>query len=468
MSPTWGAWQTTSSTCKSVNETRDVYPQTYYAGSGTWTSALQQAVNTASASVTKTVFLKNGIYTLDQQLWIPDGVNLIGESRNGAVVSFRGNGGIYIMTGSGTALQHLTVDCNNVPQSSGILIHGFDNDFKHDVRVSDVHVQNCPYQGISLQYAHNAIVDSVETNNNGNRGINVSAFSHDNIFRNISGHENAKTEVLFGHGSYNNTLSDSVLSDSYMAGIWIHTGAHGNTVRNVTIRSPHLGEYVYGVVLWDTYDNVLTDIIIEGFKHGVLVRASDQASELPIIPDNTTRNALSNIVITGDRSSNAVGVELNVLKSTGGRGQFYVIGNTFSNISANNVTKIATAVSEMNTSSDIHGNTFQDMTTSAPYDFGLYTDNTWPQVQPPSGLAAVCTGGNVQLSWTPVTGATSYGIRIHVPGSSDFQTLVNWFTGGTAYTASVVPGTTYEWWIHANNSTSNLGAYTNGPMFTCQ
>lgn len=90
-----------------------------------------------------------------------------------------------------------------------------------------------------------------------------------------------------------------------------------------------------------------------------------------------------------------------------------------------------------------------------------------PALMAPSGLKTSCTNGTVTLSWSPVAGASNYGIRIIANGSPTFYQVIDWYTGGVSYSTAVQKGTNYNWWVHANNSTTALGPYTIGPAFTC-
>ncbi|TSC86911.1 MAG: hypothetical protein G01um10148_16 [Parcubacteria group bacterium Gr01-1014_8] len=97
-----------------------------------------------------------------------------------------------------------------------------------------------------------------------------------------------------------------------------------------------------------------------------------------------------------------------------------------------------------------------------------YKDCAVISVPAPTGLQASCkpAGDEVTLSWNASPGAANYGIRIIQVGSQIFHKIEEWFQG-TTFTASVVPGTNYSWWVHANPAVGTLGDYTMGTAFTC-
>ena len=77
--------------------------------------------------------------------------------------------------------------------------------------------------------------------------------------------------------------------------------------------------------------------------------------------------------------------------------------------------------------------------------------STSPQPpSPPLNLSSVCSssGNKVTLSWNPVSGATSYGIRVH----DGTREITSKEITNTSYTQDIECNHTYTWWVHAINS----------------
>lgn len=104
---------------------------------------------------------------------------------------------------------------------------------------------------------------------------------------------------------------------------------------------------------------------------------------------------------------------------------------------------------------------------SPQYQYATCSVNALP-VPAPTGLVASCkpSGSEVTLSWNASPGAANYGIRVIPTGSQTFHKVEDWFAG-TTFTTSIVAGTNYSWWVHANPATGTLGEYTVGPAFMC-
>jgi hypothetical protein len=75
----------------------------------------------------------------------------------------------------------------------------------------------------------------------------------------------------------------------------------------------------------------------------------------------------------------------------------------------------------------------------------------------------------VTVSWDPVPGAENYYLRIdylanNVPGQFWYVTDgLDYYLdayGATSFTASIIPGQSYNWWVHGANSTAGIGPYT--------
>ncbi|KKT13412.1 MAG: hypothetical protein UV94_C0033G0003, partial [Parcubacteria group bacterium GW2011_GWC1_43_30] len=102
----------------------------------------------------------------------------------------------------------------------------------------------------------------------------------------------------------------------------------------------------------------------------------------------------------------------------------------------------------------------------------LTTTTTLPPA--PTGLSAVCStsGNQVTVSWSPVSSATSYYLRID---DTTNNTAQSWYNGDPdiyldqyaliSYTGAVTSGRTYSWWVHGAN-TAGIGSSSSG-SFTC-
>lgn len=102
-----------------------------------------------------------------------------------------------------------------------------------------------------------------------------------------------------------------------------------------------------------------------------------------------------------------------------------------------------------------------------------------PPLVAPTGLQSVCnaSGTQVTLSWNAVNGATGYAPRFNNQSNDGPSCAYGWFcnSGGdflsndyasTSYTASVVPGTQYGFWVHSRNANSFSDPASLG--FACQ
>jgi hypothetical protein len=103
----------------------------------------------------------------------------------------------------------------------------------------------------------------------------------------------------------------------------------------------------------------------------------------------------------------------------------------------------------------------------------------------PTGLTGSCTNGVITVSYTPVSGATYYLLRIddtsvsgtwgaspyptctnNVPSTSGEVCTTNTFTG-TSFTFTGQVGHTYNWWVHSGNGNGYNPAASGGTPFTC-
>jgi hypothetical protein len=93
----------------------------------------------------------------------------------------------------------------------------------------------------------------------------------------------------------------------------------------------------------------------------------------------------------------------------------------------------------------------------------------------PNNLAAQCTnGGNtVVLQWDAVTNAENFYLRVDYTLNNSGD---DWLVDGrdyvvdayraTSFSASVVPGQAYVWWVHPANSIAGIGLSAKS-SFTC-
>ncbi len=95
------------------------------------------------------------------------------------------------------------------------------------------------------------------------------------------------------------------------------------------------------------------------------------------------------------------------------------------------------------------------------------------RLPPPTGLSASCGGAGTtaSLSWSGVSGATSYYVR-----ATDLTTgttaLWDDNHSGTSDSFTSIPGHTYQWWVHSDmghgdGNTNHYSDQANGTNFTC-
>jgi len=99
----------------------------------------------------------------------------------------------------------------------------------------------------------------------------------------------------------------------------------------------------------------------------------------------------------------------------------------------------------------------------------------------PTGLKAQCNaaGNQVTLSWNAVSGANYYLIRVNDLSNDGNAAQWGWYVPGTTdlidnnvsqntYTATIIPGKNYTWWIHSqvgsNASEANSGSFICSPQ----
>lgn len=99
-------------------------------------------------------------------------------------------------------------------------------------------------------------------------------------------------------------------------------------------------------------------------------------------------------------------------------------------------------------------------------------------VASPANLQFQCNsaGNQVTLTWNGVNGANNYLVRINDPSDDGSGSQWGWYDAGTtdvnadtvpqnSYTATVVAGKNYVWWVHAQiNGVASAAAFGN---FTC-
>jgi hypothetical protein len=122
-------------------------------------------------------------------------------------------------------------------------------------------------------------------------------------------------------------------------------------------------------------------------------------------------------------------------------------------------------------------------TNSAGTDTNAATVTVGPAIPgTPTGLSAACNvaGTAVSLNWSPTPGATGYYPRVPVANASECPSGWQLYTDGTtcypnpdSWTQTsvtnfpVVPGRTYNWWVHAGNSSGVNWPSPGYGTFTC-
>ncbi len=126
-----------------------------------------------------------------------------------------------------------------------------------------------------------------------------------------------------------------------------------------------------------------------------------------------------------------------------------------------------------------------DGTLSGSYAYASCASPADTTLAEPAMNAPECStdGASVTLSWTPVSGAAVYPVRVDEPGrdcggnASGPGNLgctmgVEYVNGNpgthtaTTVTVSITPGVTYQWWVHAYNDTAGWSTYTK-QSFSC-
>jgi len=131
--------------------------------------------------------------------------------------------------------------------------------------------------------------------------------------------------------------------------------------------------------------------------------------------------------------------------------------------------------------SDVSNNSFGVSTTpptSSENSSSAPSNPTVPDVlSSPTGLTAECTtdGRNFTVRWNPVPGADRYYLRVdyaanNVQGAWYIEQGPDYNIdqyNGTSFSAPVIPGHVYWWWVHGANPSAGLGPASWGE-FTCR
>lgn len=114
--------------------------------------------------------------------------------------------------------------------------------------------------------------------------------------------------------------------------------------------------------------------------------------------------------------------------------------------------------------------------TASPAVFGNFTCSP----PAPEGLNYQCNtqGNQVTLSWNSANGASNYLLRLNDPSNDSIATSYGWYTTGTTdmevdvlpqtlYTATVIPGKAYTWWVHSQNQINGFASAASFGNFVC-
>jgi len=91
-------------------------------------------------------------------------------------------------------------------------------------------------------------------------------------------------------------------------------------------------------------------------------------------------------------------------------------------------------------------------------------------------MRAECTsdGRNFTVFWSSVAGADNYYLRVdyvnnNYGGNFNFEQGLDYYLdqyNGTSFSAPVVRGQSYNWWVHGANATVGIGPYS-WATFSC-
>lgn len=105
------------------------------------------------------------------------------------------------------------------------------------------------------------------------------------------------------------------------------------------------------------------------------------------------------------------------------------------------------------------------------------TSTSTSTIPMPTNLRYSCSGSTaVNLSWSKVSGAKSYLLRLDDTSNNSASAVDGWYVSGStdlqrqqsgnSYKAKILPGKTYNWWVHTKtNAGTSAPAY--GPSFKC-
>ncbi len=285
-----------------------IYPEWFYAGSGSWHVAINQALVFSTASSPKVpVQLAGRTYGISGTIQMPGGSVLSGQSARTTSIRRTANAIDLVAMGSNCSVRHLTVDGAYGPPpgtppggGAGITCLGSSAAEIDGCDLHDLIVTNNGGQGIAFRRATGARVRNVVVAGNWERGINISEFSHDILVSDIRGTNNFNSDILIGWGSHSNSVSNCTLEKTSNANLWVHQDAHDNNITNIRIRSPQTPGSGHGVIVWNAYRNHFHNLTIEGLGVGVILSA-DSLACTPMPPegsywdDDTRDNVISNL-----------------------------------------------------------------------------------------------------------------------------------------------------------------------------
>ncbi|MDD3679720.1 MAG: hypothetical protein PHX72_02610, partial [Candidatus Shapirobacteria bacterium] len=103
------------------------------------------------------------------------------------------------------------------------------------------------------------------------------------------------------------------------------------------------------------------------------------------------------------------------------------------------------------------------------------TPTPCPDIPAPEDLDVVCSSGcRSNFSWSPVTGAAYYPLRVSNESDSlawtcpaNVNDICQDDITTNYYFLDTIPGNNYRWWVHARNSCGNWSPVADGGNFTC-
>ena len=219
----------------------------------------------AEASSGNTVFIKNGVYE-EGNIFLPEGVNLIGEGMDTVTIQNDINAGVPIITADHPRglIKGLTISQTGTTESkaplAGILL------INSSVEIAECRVRNMAGAGIEIKGESKPLVHDCIAEFNGLCGITVWGEDSDPILRNNVCRDNQQQGIYFSESS-NGTAKDNVCQDN-KNGIMINNKGTSVTLTGNQCRANRgYGIYICG----GSHSLAESNICEKNTKTGILV-----------------------------------------------------------------------------------------------------------------------------------------------------------------------------------------------------